>query len=277
MSEIERFWSKVQVGEPDACWEWKTGKLKAGYGQFAQAITGYPLRSHRYSWELHFGKIPDGMSVCHHCDNPSCCNPAHLFLGTAADNAADKVLKGRQAKGYSNQENRQRGDNHYLRRHPEKRLRGARNWNSKLTENLVSDLRRRYDAGATVAELVDGLNISTVAIRNAILGKTWQQVPRPSAPHEERDVSVKCAGDNHYTRRRPDLVVRGDNHYSRTNPERLARGADNWNAKLDDDRVRELRRLRESGMSLPKLAVLFGITVGAVYNVAIRKTWRHVA
>lgn len=77
--------------------EW-TGTIGAhGYAQVS--VGNKTRRAHRYAWELTNGPIPDGLVVCHKCDNPICVNPSHLFLGTSADNTADKVRKGRQAKG----------------------------------------------------------------------------------------------------------------------------------------------------------------------------------
>ncbi len=90
----DRFWSKVDKRGPDECWPWKADLTSNGYGAFKLA-TGKKVRAHRFAWELTHGPIPPGMSACHKCDNPPCCNPGHLFLGTNADNTHDAQKKGR--------------------------------------------------------------------------------------------------------------------------------------------------------------------------------------
>lgn len=89
----ERFWSKVSMAGPDECWEWMGSRNTGGYGWFkvGDRATG----SHRVAFELTSGPIPDGLLIRHRCDNPPCCNPAHMELGTPADNAADRTERGR--------------------------------------------------------------------------------------------------------------------------------------------------------------------------------------
>ena len=89
-----RFWAKVDKGEPDECWNWMGALNNYGCARFWVSGSTVVYAS-RYSYELHNGAIPTGMQVCHHCDNPACVNPAHLWLGTNMDNVDDKMLKGR--------------------------------------------------------------------------------------------------------------------------------------------------------------------------------------
>lgn len=88
----ERFWEKVAVGKPDECWLWTAFRNNHGYGRIIW--NGKAYIASRVSWMLANGKEPQGM-VCHSCDNPSCVNPAHLWLGTALDNNRDAFAKGR--------------------------------------------------------------------------------------------------------------------------------------------------------------------------------------
>ena len=97
----DRFWSYVDQragqGPNGDCWEWTAGRLEAGYGRLS--VGASEVKAHRYAWETAYGPIPTGMMVCHHCDNPPCCNPNHLFIGTAVDNSDDKVAKQRHLFG----------------------------------------------------------------------------------------------------------------------------------------------------------------------------------
>lgn len=92
-----RFEEKYTPEPMSGCWLWEAYCDKDGYGRFG--IGGAAYRAHRVSWELHNGRIPDGMLVLHKCDVPECVNPDHLFLGSSADNISDMIAKGRAALG----------------------------------------------------------------------------------------------------------------------------------------------------------------------------------
>lgn len=91
--QIERFWRKVHVGVPEICWVWHAYRHRQGYGMVG--FDGKLYLAHRVAWALCNGSIPAEIMVCHTCDNPPCCNPKHLFLGTHTDNMRDMQQKDR--------------------------------------------------------------------------------------------------------------------------------------------------------------------------------------
>ncbi len=110
----KRFFRYVMIDVPAKCWNWLGCKSPQGYGK--TSVAGRAARAHRVSYELHKGPIPEGMMVLHSCDNPSCVNPSHLSVGTAADNAADTVARGRQTRN-EEQAERQRSNPYCLKGH----------------------------------------------------------------------------------------------------------------------------------------------------------------
>src|SRR5580692_813920 len=97
---MDRFWRSVAVGGNDECWPWRRSTFRFGHGRFS--LRERTKQAHRAAWILTKGDIPPSTCVLHSCDNPSCCNPAHLFLGTQGDNMKDRDAKERTAKGERN-------------------------------------------------------------------------------------------------------------------------------------------------------------------------------
>ena len=175
-NQIIRFWSRVQKGE--GCWLW-TGPLdNKGYGL---EMDGDKIRlAHRLMYERSRGPIPAGLFVCHHCDNPRCVNPEHLFLGTLQDNVADMVAKGRQLKGerhpmHLRPEIRPTGVRNGMHTHPEARQYGERNHKARLTQAQVLEIRELYATGAyRQADLAARFNVGKSNISAIVRGETWQ-------------------------------------------------------------------------------------------------------
>lgn len=111
---ISRFWNRVEITPDNQCWKWKSYKQTGGgYGIIASNFKFFEY-AHRVSWEIHYGPIPKGMLICHHCDNPECANPKHLFLGTSKDNVQDMIQKGRKNPAHSHPNRKSTGEGYKL-------------------------------------------------------------------------------------------------------------------------------------------------------------------
>ncbi len=137
----EDFWSHVQRTE-SGCWLWTLCTFEKGYGAFK--YQGKQWRTHRLAWTLTHGPIPDGLQVNHHCDNPTCVNPAHLYLGTQKQNCQDAIKRNRAATG----------DRNGTHLHPESVVRGERHHKAKLSDTQRGEVVRRHAKGeVTMAQL----------------------------------------------------------------------------------------------------------------------------
>src|ERR1044071_9273813 len=146
-SPEDRFWEKVD--KSGDCWLWTAGKSSRGYGKFFIAQNEPEISAHRFSYELAHGPIPEGMYVCHRCDNRRCVNPSHLFLGTHQQNIEDMVVKQRHAQG-------------------------NRNGCAKLTVVDVVAIRQRYATGSvTQSALAAEYNVTQTAIYGVVRRITW--------------------------------------------------------------------------------------------------------
>lgn len=149
----ERFWEKVDKRGPDECWEWTASKVPYGYGQF---WTGERrMQSHRFAYELTHGPIAEGVFICHHCDNPGCVNPAHLFAGTPQDNTLDMLTK----------------DRHKRVGQP-----GQSNPSAKLTRQKVKMIRERSRQGESAQALAAEHNVSVATIYHIVARRSWKHV-----------------------------------------------------------------------------------------------------
>lgn len=149
----ERFWEKVD--RSGDCWLWTANKSGTGYGKIGSGPPDHKsLLAHRVSWSIANGEVPDGMFVCHRCDNPSCVNPDHLFLGTAMDNMADMVGKDRHA-------------------------RGERGGNRILTDRQVFEIKDMFIDGVRWDAISRIYGVSRSTIYHIMEGRLWSHLTVP--------------------------------------------------------------------------------------------------
>jgi len=149
----QQFWSKVKIVDLFECWEWQAAKIWNGYGRIV--VNQKWLLAHRVAYELSFGNITEGLCVLHKCDNRSCCNPAHLFLGTQADNIHDMCLKNRQSSAI-----------------------GSHNYNAKLSEDDVIKIIELLKNNMNQREIADKFLVTQTTITYIKKYKTWKHVKR---------------------------------------------------------------------------------------------------
>lgn len=171
-SVAERFWSKVDIRTSNECWPWLAQRNTRGYGQFKAQRNGrwQPMAAHRMAWWLTYGNDPNDLSVCHTCDNPPCCNPAHLWLGTTAENMADRNTKGRQARGMT----------HGWQTHPERIGRGERVNTAKLTAAQVLAIRAMLGR-VQQKTIAYEFGVSTQLISAIATGRVWRHLEGASS------------------------------------------------------------------------------------------------
>lgn len=154
----KRFWSKVNKQEVDGCWEWTACLKPQGYGNFG--IGRNHMYAHRLSWEMSNGPIPEGMLICHKCDNRKCVRQDHLFLGTVKDNSQDALKKGRLSK-------------------PPVKW-GVKNQFHVFTEDQVREIRRRYRRESrnvsNASALAQEFGVTKDAVKRVLARKTWAWV-----------------------------------------------------------------------------------------------------
>lgn len=151
----KRFWFYVDTASNHlACWPWTGSTDARGYGQ-VYGSGGPPLKAHRVSWELNRGLIPLGLHVLHFCDNRKCCNPAHLFLGTNADNVADRERKGRRRTGHMF------GEIHGM---------------AKVTEAAVLEMIYFDACGTRRCEIAQAFGLSRAQVSDILNKKSWRHL-----------------------------------------------------------------------------------------------------
>lgn len=203
--QLKNYWSKVDKNGPlpdqsiekykglNQCWMWTASKIRNGYGQFM--LNFRMMKAHRVAYLIHHGTLDLSLCTCHSCDQPSCCNPEHLWQGTHKDNSADRVAKGRSATGdrsgarlyperlsrgkahwaHKHPEKCRRGDNHPYRLNPLLHAHGDRNAATKLTQEKVQEIRSLKGLKSQQA-IADTFGVSQTLVSAILRREIWAHI-----------------------------------------------------------------------------------------------------
>lgn len=270
----DRFWSYVDKSEgPTACWPWRGARDANEYGAFQ--LPKKLVGAHRFAWFLSYGD-PGQLFICHHCDNPPCCNPSHLFIGTAQDNTTDCVLKLRHVHGEAVH-------------------------TSKLKEADIYAIQEKRREGASIQSLATEYDVTLASIVFVLTGRTWKHITNPTRNPPGR---LHCSNPN--ATLTPDdvleiLSLRGtvtctmlakkfgvhistiENIFAGNTWKNLSdpdgtvarRQKKDTKIKLTPDDVREIRLLHGT-MRMRDIAAKFGVSLPLIEKIMARKVWRDI-
>lgn len=150
----DRFWAMVKRGGEYDCWPWQGATTTGGYGTISiDSDRKGPEKAHRVAFAVTFGPIPTGLFICHHCDNPPCCNPDHLFLGTPGENVRDRDSKGRTRTGH---------------------LHGSKNPNAKLTDADIPIICKLASEGMYQRDIAKRFGVCQATIWHVLRGSKYR-------------------------------------------------------------------------------------------------------